>query len=246
MSDGSKYGYESTTGLTIQHGLFEALEEQKHRLGICMSLTDGRCFHYAKAGAVALSKGYLNMAALVIAGHEDNPVLADVPVFDKTVTITPATAALTVNQYAEGWLSFRDGPGEGQFKKIFKHPAAGIAAPVEVTLYDPITEALTATTSEADLIKNPYDEVIESAVEENIPSGVPLIDVPANYFFWNQTFGPANVLSDGAIAAGSVVTPGTAAGSVAIKSVQTSPMVGTVMLLTGAGEFGAIFLRLSP
>lgn len=245
MSDGSKYGYESTTGLTIQHGLFEALEEQKHRLGICMSLTDGRCFHYAKAGAVDLSAGKLNMAALAISGHEDCDVAAAVAAFDKSVTLTPATAAVTQNQYAEGWVSTRSLTGAGQMRKIFKHPAADIAANVVVTTYDPFTIALDAT-SQADLIKNPYDEVIESAVEENIPSGVPLIDVPAGYYFWNQTFGPANVLSDGVIGAGSVVTPGTVAGSVAVKSVQTMPMVGTVMLTTAGTAYGAIFLRLAP
>lgn len=245
MSDGSKYGYESTTGLTIQHGLFEALEEQKHRLGICMSLTDGRCFHYAKAGAVALSAGLLNMAALAIAGHEDCDVAAVVPLQDKKVTLTPATAAVTQNQYAEGWVATRSATGLGQMRKIFKHPAAIIAANVVVTTYDPFTIALDAT-SQANLIKNPYDEVIESAVEENIPSGVPLIDVPADYYFWNQTFGPANVLSDGAIAAGSQVIAGTVAGSVAVQAAFLSPVIGTVMLLTVDAEMGAVFLRLSP
>lgn len=245
MSAGSKYGFESTTGLTIQQGIFETRSDIRHSIGTRMQLADGRVFHYAKAGAVALAAGKLNMAALAIAGHEDNPVLADVAVFEKVVTVTPATAVLTVNQYAEGFLSFRDGPGEGQMRKIKKHPAAGIAAPVAITLYDPLTVALTATTSEADLIKNPYDEVIESAVEENIPSGVPLVDVTEDYYFWNQTFGPANVLSDGAIAAGSQVIAGTVAGSVAVQAAFLSPVIGTVMLLTGAGEYGAIFLRLA-
>lgn len=245
MSDGSKYGFESTTGLVIQQGFFEASEEQKHRVGICVELTDGRCFHYTKAGAVALSAGYLNMAALAIAGHEDCDVAAVVAAQDKKVTLTPATAAVTKNQYAEGWVNTRSATGLGQMRKIFKHPAAGIAANVVVTTYDPFTIALDATT-QADLIKNPYDEVIESAVEENIPSGVPLIDVPADYYFWNQTFGPASVLSDGAIAAGTDVVAGTAAGSVAAQAAFLFPVVGTAMLLTGAGAHGAIFLRLSP
>jgi hypothetical protein len=167
-----------------------------------------------------------------------------VDAFDAQITLTPATAPVTVNQYAEGWVSTRSASGVGQMRKIRSHPAAAIAANVVVTTYDPFTAAIT-TSGQADLIKNPYDEVIESATEENLPSGVPLIAVTADYYFWNQTFGPANVLSDGVIAAGSVVTPGTVAGSVAVKSVQTMPMVGTVMLATADTEYGAIFLRLA-
>lgn len=240
---GSRYGFETTTGLTIQQGFFQESEEPKHNIGTCVMLADGRAFHYAKAGAVALSAGKLNMAALAIAGHEDCDVAAVVAALDKQVTLTPATAAVTVDQYAEGYVQTRSATGLGQMRKIRSHPAAGIAANVVITCYDPFTIALDAT-SQANLIKSPYDEVIESAVEENIPSGVPLIDVQAGFYFWNQTFGPAAVLSDGVIAAGSVAVAGTVAGSVAVQTVFTSPIVGTCQLLTVDAEMGSIFLRL--
>ncbi len=240
---GSRYGWETTTGLTIQQGFFQESEDPKHNIGTCVALADGRCFHYTKAGAVALSAGYLNMAALAIAGHEDCDVAAVVAAQDKQVTLTPATAAVTVDQYAEGFVQTRSATGLGQMRKIRSHPAAGIAANVVVTCYDPFTIALDAT-SQANLIKSPYDEVIESAVEENIPSGVPLIDVQANYYFWNQTMGPAAVLMDGAVAAGSEVVAGTVAGSVAVQSAFLFPIVGTCMLLTVDAEIGSIFLRL--
>jgi len=240
---GSKYGFETTTGLTIQQGFFEESEEPKHNIGTCVAIADGRCFHYSKAGAVALSAGLLNVSALAIAGHEDCDVAAVVAAFNKQVTLTPATAAVTVDQYAEGYVQTRSLTGAGQMRKIRSHPAAGIAANVVVTCYDPFTIALDATT-QANLIKSPYDEVIESAVEENIPSGVPLIDVQAGYYFWNQTFGPAAVLSNGAIAAGSVVVAGAVAGSVAVQSAFLFPIVGTMMLLSVDTESAAVFLRL--
>lgn len=240
---GSQYGFETTTGLTIQQGFFQESEEPKHNIGTCVAIADGRCFHYSKAGAVALSAGKLNMAALAIAGHEDCDVAAVVAAQNKQVTLTPATAAVTEDQYAEGYVQTRSATGLGQMRKIRSHPAAIIAADVVVTCYDPFTIALDAT-SQANLIKSPYDEVIESATEENIPSGVPLIDVQAGFYFWNQTFGPAAVLSDGVIAAGSVAVAGTVAGSVAVQTVFTSPIVGTCMLLTVDAEMGSIFLRL--
>jgi hypothetical protein len=240
---GSKYGFETTTGLTIQQGFFEESEEPKHNIGTCVAIADGRCFHYSKAGAVALSAGLLNMSALAIAGHEDCDVAAVVAAFNKQVTLTPATAAVTQDQYAEGYVQTRSATGLGQMRKIRSHPAAGIAANVVVTCYDPFTIALDATT-QANLIKSPYDEVIESAVEENIPSGVPLIDVQAGYYFWNQTMGPAAVLSNGAIAAGSEVVAGAVAGSVAVQSAFLFPIVGTMMLLSVDAESAAVFLRL--
>jgi hypothetical protein len=242
---GSRYGFETTTGLTIQQGFFEESEEPKHNIGTCVELADGRCFHYSKAGAGALSAGNLNMAALAIGGHENCDVAVAVAVQDKQVTLTPATVAVTKDQYAEGYVQTRSAGGMGQMRKIRSHPAAIIAANVVVTCYDPFTIALDAVApSFANLIKSPYDEVIESAVEENIPSGVPLIDVQANYFFWNQTMGPAAVLSNGAIDEGTIVVAGAVAGSVAVQSVYTMPIVGTCMLLTVDAEYGAFFLRL--
>ncbi len=245
---GSKYGFETTTGLTIQQGIFESSAEQKHDIGTCMKLADGRCFFYAKAGAVALSKGLLNMQALLISGHEDCDVAVAVVAQDKEITLTPATAAVTKNQYAEGFVNVRTpADGGGEIRKIRSHPAAGIAANVVVTTYDPFTEAISVA-AQADLVKNPYDEVIESAVEENLPSGVPLIDVPADYFFWNQTYGPASVLIDGAVALGANVIPGTVAGSVAqnAAALTTIPPVGVAMVAGVDTLFGAVFLKLAP
>lgn len=244
---GSKYGFETTTGLTTQHGLFEALADPKHSIGTRMQLADGRVFYYTKAGAVALSKGYLNMMALAIGGHELCDVAVAVDAFDAQITLTPATAPVTVNQYAEGYVSTRSVSAMGQMRKIRSHPAAAIAANVVVTTYDPFTEAIT-TSGFADLIKNPYDEVIESAVEENVAVGVPLVDVAADYYFWNQTYGPANVLSDDVINPGATVIPGTVAGSVAENAAIpiTVSIVGIGMLLSVDATHAPVFLKLAP
>jgi len=244
---GSKYGFETTTGLTTQQGLFEALDDPKHSIGTRMQLADGRVFYYAKAGAVALSKGYLNMMALAIAGHELCDVAVAVDAFDAQITLTPATAPVTVNQYAEGYVSTRSVSAMGQMRKIRSHPAAAIAANVEVTTYDPFTEAIT-TGGFADLVKNPYDEVIESATEENLAVGVPLVDVAADYYFWNQTYGPANILSDDVINPGATVIPGTVAGSVAenAAALVTVSAVGIGMLLSVDATHAPVFLMLAP
>jgi hypothetical protein len=245
MGDATKYGFESTTGLVIQQGFFEASEDQKHRIGICVMMTDGRCFHYARAGAAALSAGLLNKAVPTPAGHEDCDVAADVAIGDKSITVTPATAAVTKNQYAEGFVSVTSGVGLGQIRKIRTHPAAGIAANVTLTLYDPFTIAV-PTGAFVDLITNPYDLVVENATLADRVSGVPLIDVPINYFFWNQTFGLANVLNEGGTAIGTLVVPSAAdAGAVATAAAFTGPLVGWAELLMADTEHGLVNLTIN-
>jgi hypothetical protein len=228
MGDATKYGFESTTGLVIQQGFFESSEDQKHRIGTCVMMTDGRCFHYARAGAVALSAGLLNKAVPTPAGHEDCDVAADVAIGDKSITVTPATAAVTKNQYAEGYVSVTSGTGLGQIRKIRTHPAAGIAANVTLTLYDPFTIAV------------PTGAFVDRV------SGVPLIDVPINYFFWNQTFGLANVLNEGGTAIGTLVVPSAAdAGAVATAAAFTGPLVGWAELLMADTEHGLVNLTIN-
>lgn len=246
---GSRYGFETTTGLVIQQGLFQESEELKHAIGTRLQLADGRVFYYAKAGAGALAAGSLNFQATPISGHEDCDVAAAVAVLDKQITLTPATAPVTANQYAEGFVSVRTAAdGLGQMRKIRGHPAAAIAADVVVDTYDPFTAAISVA-AQADLVKNPYDEVIESTTEENLPSGAPLIAVTADWYFWNQTWGPASILNQGGIAIGALAVPGTAAGSVAQMAAvfaETIPIVGRAMQAGTDALASPIFLMLAP
>jgi hypothetical protein len=252
MGSGSKYGFETTTGLTIQQGLFEISSTAKHTIGTRMQLADGRVFYYAQAGASALAAGKLNFSVATVSGHEDCDVAVAVTAFDKEITVTPATAAGTANQYAEGWVSTRQTSGLGQFRKVKSNPAAGIAANVKLTMHDPFTAAIT-TSGQVDLISNPYKAVVESATEEQLPSGVPLVAVTASYYFWNQTWGLCNILQDGAVPLGSAVVPGTVAGSVkefatATNDVQgfDQPLVGTQAILSADTLYSIVFLQLAP
>jgi len=252
MGSGSKYGFETTTGLTIQQGLFEISSTAKHAVGTRMQLADGRVFYYAKAGASALAAGKLNFSVATVSGHEDVDVSAQ-SAFDKQVTVTVNTTAVTANQYAEGWISTRQTSGLGQFRKIRSNTATTETTGTSVlTLYDPLTAALLAT-GQADLIANPQLGVIESATEEQLPAGVPLVAVTASYYFWNQTWGLCNVLSNGAIPLGSMVVPGTVAGSVKEFSTATNdiqgydqPIVGVQAILSVDALYTIILLQLYP
>jgi hypothetical protein len=245
-------GFEVTTGLIIQQGLFEESVSALHKIGTRMQLADGRVFYYALDGGSGLSPGMLNKSRATIGGHEDVDTSAQ-DINDKVVTVTPATTEIQLaNEYAEGFISIRETTGAGQFRKIKSHPSAASADPCVMTLYDPWTVAITAN-EQADLIHNPMYKVIESATEELLPAGIPLIAVTASYYFWNQTWGIANVFQDGTNPLGSMVTPGTTAGSVVEYSTATNdidgylfPLVGIMYILGATTKYSVILLQIHP
>jgi hypothetical protein len=225
-------GFEVTTGLVILQGLFELSATAKHKIGTRMQLADGRVFFYALDGGSGLSAGKLNFSKATMSGHEDVDTSAQA-IGTKVVTVTPATTEIALaNQYAEGFISIRETTGQGQIRKIKSHPSAASTATCVLTLYDPWTVAITAS-EQADLMHNPMYKVTESATEEQLPAGIPLLAVTADYYFWNQTWGLASVLQDGNNPLGSMVTPGTVAGSVVEYATSEDTITGYDMPVVG-------------
>jgi hypothetical protein len=250
MGSGSKYGFEKTTGLVIQQGIFEESATAKHALGTRMQLADGRVFHYALAGGT-LAAGKMCISTAPPSGHEDVDTSAQ-SAGDKEITVTVNTTAVTANMYAEGYISTRETGGVGQTFKIRKNTATTETTGTStLTLYDPIKTALLAT-GQADLLPNPFYKVTHSAAEENGAAGVPLIAVTSGYYFWLQTFGPATCLCDGSIPLGIMVVLGTVAGSVAAITAATNdwakyayPIVGSNIGAAGVDtKYTTIHLRL--
>jgi hypothetical protein len=245
-------GFEVTTGLVIQQGLFEDNASALHKIGTRMQLADGRVFYYALDGGSGLTHGKLNGSRVTLGGHEDVDCSAQ-SINDKVVTVTPATTEIQLaNEYAEGFISIRETTGQGQIRKIKSHPSAASTATCVLTLYDPWTTAITAA-EQADLIHNPMYKVTESATEERLPAGIPLITVTASYYFWNQTWGIANVLQDQACPLGSMVVAGTVAGSVAEQATSSAtvagydfPVVGIQAILGVDAKYSVILLQLHP
>jgi hypothetical protein len=216
-----------------------------------MQLADGRCFYYALDGGSGLTVGKLNFSRATVSGHEDVDTSAQA-IGSKAVTVTPATTKVLANEYAEGFISVRETTGQGQIRKIKSHPSAASAAACVLTLYDPWTTAIT-TSEQADLIHNPFYKVTESATEEQLPAGVPLITVTASYYFWNQTWGLASVLQNGSVPLGSMVTPGTVAGSVAEFATSSAtlagydmPLVGIQAILGVDTKYSVVLLQIHP
>jgi hypothetical protein len=206
-------GFETTTGLIIQQGIFEESATAKHRVGTRMQLADGRVYYYAKAGGT-LSAGKLCASVVTPSGHEDVDTSA-VSADGKSVTLSLNTTSVQeTNLYSEGYLVTRETGGVGQMLKIDSH---GLQLTTDgdlvVKLYDPATTALLAT-GQADLLMNPFKDIIVAANVVHPVCGIPMIPVTDNYFSWVQTWGPANCLCDTAAVVGSDLAASSDDGSV--------------------------------
>ncbi len=250
---GTGRGFEVTTGLVIQQGIWNESVTAKHKIGTRMQLADGRVFYYAQAnGALAASK--LCTSPVAVADHVEILTAAVTAIGDKAVTsLDLGATAMTVNQYAEGWLQTNKVTGLGYSYKIKSHTSGSISGPVNVVLYDPIQIATDATT-EFSFIYNPFSEVIVQATITEPPCGVPLFVVQDNYYAWLQTWGVCALLGADTGASGIRVVAGTTDGSVTdyttaseATSPHTSPHVGYRFGTAGvAAEYSPVMLQLFP
>tara|TARA_B100000519_G_C14186740_1_gene411115 strand:+ start:221 stop:988 length:768 start_codon:yes stop_codon:yes gene_type:complete len=174
---------------------------QKHPLGTKMVFPDGRTFYYAKNSSAAITTGgmIVDGKAAVGAHDMDVPVTAATAAGSSTISLEVPTTDLTKNQYANGYLVFNDGPGEGEIYEIESHPAhdASEDATAVFTIRDRggIATALT-TSSLAGLIVNPYTDVKLLDGDGTMttgPLGVTCAPVTANYYCWLQTSGIGSV-----------------------------------------------------
>jgi hypothetical protein len=250
-------GFETTTGLVIQQGLFEESLTAKHKLGTRMQLADGRVFYYAKAGETMVA-GYLAGSKVT---HADfiNEAISTEAVGAKSIDFTPSgSTTVAANAYAEGYITIYEGTtGAGQIRKIKSHPVTGAGAEFTVTLYDPFTAIINADAT-ATLVYNPFFEVEHFADSAISPAGVPLIAGTDLYYLWLQTWGIAAVLNEGGSALGMNLAACTTTGSlIDISTTITSqatavalpakPVVGNVYAEAGVdGKFSAVLLKIYP
>ncbi len=233
----------------VKQSIYDISVDPLAPLGHRLPLGDGRVFHYARAGAVALSDGKLTQSSIPEAQHSDMLITPVAAIGDTKVTVTLGSTAAAANLYAEGTLHFNNEIPEGSYYKVANHPAAALSTNLVVTLYDPLVKATVAATSKATLTKNPYDGVIITPTGglSAPPMGVPIVDVTIAYYFWLQTWGPCAVLTSGTIVIGQNVGWITGAdGQVGLVSAYTTVVVGSVMQVNATTEYSLIFLRIAP
>jgi hypothetical protein len=112
---------------------------------------------------------------------------------DTVVTVTFG-AAVTLNQYADGYL-WTDVSGVllGGTYKIKSHPAGTAVA---VTLHSPLITAIAAADT-VSAVMNPWQSVIISAAGPTaLVVGVGVYAIPAANYGWLQVHGPCAVINE--------------------------------------------------
>ena len=240
-------------GKPVGQGIHQESTVKNSPLGTRLLLNDGREFIYCFNGGVALAAGKMVGTPAWASDHESLAVPIELR-DTREITITNgATTAITKDLYKDGYAMVEvstantasDDP-MGTYK-IKSHPAAAVNATCLLQLYDPI-RVLFAGATTITLVKNPYSGVVvllgSGSTELSAPIGVPLIPVTIAYYFWAQTKGVCNVLSQGAtIAVGTPLMRGTSAGGLTTHD-SSFAQVAT-QLHTGAdGEYRPVILDL--
>lgn len=232
----------------FRQGLHQESSTAKERVG--QVRFDGlRAFRYAKAGE-ALTAGNLNQAPQLAAAHVDEAILAAVAVGTKQLQLTiTAGTAIAENQLVGGFFQINSGTGMG-FQYLIDGNSALSASgtTIYITLEEPGIMSALDTTSTYNLAPNPNYGVLETATDENVPTGVPPINVTSGYYFWNQVSGVAMVLQTDSAAVGTTMI--VAASSGGVVSTGTSwdvdvPVVGVkVYTAATSADYGPVQLLL--
>jgi hypothetical protein len=226
-------GFETTTGLVIQQGIFEESSTAKHKIGTRMQLADGRTFYYAQAGE-ALRAGFLAYSKPQhVARTAMVTTTASAAIGAKTISgITVGAEAFTANEMAEGFLYTQKVTGLGYTYKI-KSNTSGTSGGtnLDVVLYDPIQVAID-TTTEIGFMYNPFYQVLSaSAVITSGAAGVCLKGVvTTQYYCWLQTWGPVALVQGVASNVGEIgmrlITSTESSGEVANYTTNTNTELG--------------------
>jgi len=234
---------------------------KKRRIGTRMELPDGRVFYYALANG-AIGGGKNTMEKDVVSGHNtDLAIAVAAAIGDKSIEITNATTAIAANDYEDGYVFVNDSDGEGQCWQILKHDTAGATDQFTVFFYpnDQVAEEALTTSSQVGLRRNPQHDVETYDADDidGISAGVAPVEIADNEYFWNQTSGPAAVLTHGTVVLGKNVVPAISNTPVdgAVENhtlTEATPntgagqnCVGKVMTVAASTEYSLIYLTIS-
>ena len=233
-------------------------------LGTRGETPDGRVFYWSFSGE-AIGAGQLTMQKAGVANHDmDQATQAAAAIGDTSIAMTTAGTDVTIDQYGDGYIYINDGPGEGHIYRIASpgtggtagraHPARSGAGTLVLQLAggETVREALTTADSLVGLMENPYKDVeIWDANDIDGPAlGVAPTEIDDNTYFWNQTFGPCNVLMDNTtFVLGSGVEGSTATdGAVTLHDVSGNSdrkLLGVVQLIVAAStDYGLVDLSI--
>lgn len=189
-------------GLTGAPGIFSIDpylhdKTQMHPMGTMGFAENGDCYRYTFLDA-DVSAGYLLVAPAKIAAHVNMTVAIANVVGDKKVVVDAGATAVVANTYDEGWLIFNDNSPEGEYYKVVRHEANAGSLETDVFIERGLYTVTVADSSEASLIKNPWNLPVVSQLIAERAAGVTVQDwdVSEKPYGWLKTKGMAALLAD--------------------------------------------------
>jgi hypothetical protein len=194
--------------LVAAQGIYEYSTTKKHRIGSRLQVGE-RIFRYALNSSVALRAGSIVSSPLL--GGATTTVQVDLSLAvaakagDSRLYVAMDTTAQAADKFADGWVGVQDEVNaDAHIFQIKTHPLiANSGTSSYIDLYDGVPADLAITSTELDLIANPYSGVIitpKSTTPACMTLGVAPIYLAGAYYFWLQTWGPAFVWNDDEVA----------------------------------------------
>lgn len=225
-------------------------ENPQHQVGVKGVSPEGKVFRYVKCGGTGIAVGKLCIAPDVQSNHEDIAFASAGSVGDTKISVTLGATGVDANEYDEGFLCVIDDTGEGYSYPIERHDTSSSGSEnINVYIKQPGLRAATTTSTTVTLVSNPYKNVlISDGTQTDLPVGVTVKALTANYYGWVQTGGIASVLTDNnGSTAGTPVTIGdTNSGAVETRNAAGEPYVGIVPAGANgtAGEHNPVYLQI--
>ena len=176
---------------------YEQHTEPMHQLGAKGEASNGDIYRYTKLDA-DVSAGYLLVAPAKIAAHVNMTVAISNVVGDKKVVVDAGATAVVAGTYDEGTLVFNDNSPEGEWYTITNHEANAGSLETDIFISPALKTATVADSSEASLIKSPWNLPVVSQLIAERAAGVTVQDwdVSVAEYGWLKTRGMSALLAD--------------------------------------------------
>lgn len=247
--------YDGISGAGVPNPFRDNDSIQRWPLGTMLLEGGLRRWVYAKAGAVSLKPGKLLQAAVPKSGHQDM-VMAAAAADATSLTVTPATVPVVVDEYNGGVIIINDGAAgvEGTMRRVKNVPAIVHTNTGVITLGDEdgLAAAVVATDT-ATLVRNPFYEVIlHPSLPTNKVVGVPIVLITAAQYGWLCVYGEVPILTDGTITIALDVMPSNGTdGAVELWAltdgtppVAITPAIGMVTQVNISTEYSLVHLNI--
>jgi len=176
---------------------YEQHTDSRHQYGAKMFAANGDIYRYTKGASTDFVAGLLYVALANEANHHNITVAASNSIGDTSVVLDVGATAVDANEYDQGWLAFNDNSPEGEIYQITSH-GTGTSAEVTFNVDPALLTATTLDSSEATLVRCPWNGPAISQLITEVAAGVAIVDwdVSVAEFGWLKTRGMAAVLAD--------------------------------------------------